>query len=191
MALPAQYRPHVAHKRVVVRSVSRSSIAAAVLAFVFAAMCGLCIATFGVQLTRVDGPSMEPTIDDQDCVFVDRLAYELGTAPSPGDIVTLYYPADPDRVFVKRVIASGGQSVRITDGHVFVDGEPLRDDYVDAARRGHDNWGPQIVSDGYYFVMGDDRSDSSDSREWGFVPRRYVIGKVKFRLWPLRRLATF
>lgn len=190
MALPAHYQPHAVSKRIGARPAFTTSIAGAALAFVFAAMCGVFIETFGFQATRVDGASMEPTLDDRDCLLVDRLAYEFGT-PNPGDIVTLYYPADPDRVFVKRVIAGGGQSVRIIDGHVYVDGEPLRDDYVDAAFRSHDNWGPEIVSDGYYFVLGDDRSDSSDSREWGFVPRRYLIGKVKFRWWPLQHLAIF
>ena len=163
---------------------------ASALALVFSAMGLVLTATFLVQLTRVSGPSMQPTLQDQDCLLVNRLSYEFGT-PQSGDIVTLYYPADPDRVLIKRVIATEHQSVQIVNGRVFVDGAPLRDDYVGAAFRSHENWGPELVDDGYDFVMGDHRNDSSDSREWGFVPRKYLIGKVTLRLWPLGRFRIF
>jgi signal peptidase I len=148
------------------------------------------IATFGVQVERVDGFSMEPTLEDHDRLIVNRLVYELGD-PRPGDIVTLYYPLDPDTVLVKRVIAKDGDSVRIEEGRVFVNDEPLRDDYIDSAFRSHENWGPELISDGYYFVMGDHRNASSDSRDWGLVPRKYIIGKVKIRWWPLQRATIF
>jgi signal peptidase I len=167
-----------------------SPVGSGALALVFAAMCGVLVTTFLLQLTRVSGPSMEPTLESRDCLLVDRLAYEIGT-PQPGDIVTLYYPADPDRVFIKRVIATEHQSVQIVAGRVFVDGAPVPDDYVVSAFRSHDNWGPERVDDGYYFVMGDHRNDSSDSREWGFVPRRYLIGKVSLRWWPLQHFRIF
>jgi signal peptidase I len=148
------------------------------------------IGTFGIQLARVDGLSMAPTLEDHDGLIVDRLVYELGT-PRPGDIVTLYYPVDPDRMFVKRVIGKEGDSVRIVDGRVYVNDVPLRDDYVDASFRSYENWGPEVISDGYYFVLGDHRNDSLDSRAWGLVPRKYIIGKVKIRWWPLRHLTIF
>jgi len=160
------------------------------LALVFAAMLGVLVTTFLLQVTRVNGPSMEPTLENHDCLLVDRLSYEFGM-PQPGDIVTLYYPADPDRVFIKRVIATEHQSVQIVNGRVSVDGVTVRDDYVESAFRSHENWGPERVDDGYYFVMGDHRNDSSDSREWGFVPRRYVIGKVTLRWWPLQHFRIF
>jgi signal peptidase I len=167
-----------------------TQLRAGALALVFSTMCGLLVATFLIQVTRVSGASMEPTLEDRDCLLVDRLPYEVGT-PQPGDIVTLFYPANPDRVFIKRVIASEHQSVQIVNGHVFVDGVSQHDDYVDAAFRSHENWGPELVDDGYYFVLGDHRNASSDSREWGFVPRKYVIGKVALRWWPLWRLRMF
>jgi signal peptidase I len=165
-------------------------LTAGTLAVVFLAMCTVLTATFVIQLMRVNGASMQPTLDDHDYLVVDRLSYELGT-PRPGDIVTLYYPFDPDRVFVKRVIAVDGQSVQIVDGRVYVDGAPVNDDYIDPAYRSHDNWGPELVDEGYCFVLGDHRNESYDSREWGFVPRRYVIGKVTLRWWPLWHLTLF
>jgi signal peptidase I len=133
---------------------------------------------------------MAPTLEDHDRLIVDRLVYELGT-PRPGDIVTLYYPVDPDKVFVKRVIAQEGDSVRIVGGRVSVNDVPLREDYVDAAFRSYEDWGPEVISDGYYFVMGDHRNGSMDSRDWGLVPRKYIIGKVKIRWWPLQHVAAF
>jgi signal peptidase I len=167
-----------------------AAITGGALAVVFLAMCVLFAATFVIQLRRVDGASMQPTLNDHDFLVVDELAYEIGT-PQPGDIVTLYYPFDPDRVFIKRVIAVDGQSVQIVDGRVFVDGSRVQDDYISPAFRSHDNWGPELVSSGHCFVLGDHRNMSSDSREWGLVPRKYVIGKVTLRWWPLAHLTLF
>jgi signal peptidase I len=132
---------------------------------------------FLFQRARIQGLAMEPTLADQDRVFVNKLAYRLG-APKRGDIVMLYYPLDPERTFVKRVIAREGDTVRIIDGRVSVNDMPLPDDYVPEGFRSHDDWGPQIVPQGYYFVMGDHRNNSSDSRHWGPVPKRYIVGKI-------------
>jgi signal peptidase I len=167
-----------------------ASIAGDLHTLVSAAMGVALIAAFGVQVERVDGFSMEPTLENHDRVIVNRLVYELGE-PRPDDIVTLYHPLNPDTVLVKRVIAKEGDWVRIVRGHVFVNDEPLRDDYIDGAFRGHENWGPERVSDGYYFVMGDHRNASSDSRDWGLVPRKYIIGKVTIRWWPLQHARIF
>jgi signal peptidase I len=165
-------------------------ILAGLQTLVSAAVYATLIVTFGVQVARVDGLSMAPTLEDHDRLIVNKLVYELGD-PRPGDIVMLYYPLNPDKMFVKRVIAREGDTVRIVDGRVYVNDVPLHDDYVPAEFRSHDDWGPQVIQQGYYFVMGDHRNNSSDSRHWGPVPKKYIVGKVKVRWWPLQDARIF
>src|SRR5271169_5169892 len=155
-----------------------------------AAMYATLIVTFGFQVARVDGLSMAPTLEDRDRLIVNKLVYEVGV-PRPGDIVMLYYPLNPEKMFVKRVIAKEGDMVRIVDGHVYVNDAQLHDDYVPEEFRSHDDWGPTMVQQGYYFVMGDHRNNSSDSRHWGPVPKKYIVGKVKVRWWPIQDARIF
>jgi signal peptidase I len=142
------------------------------------------IVTFGFQVARVEGSSMQPTLENNDRLIVNKLAYRIGD-PKIGDIVMLYSPLEPDKALVKRVIAQAGDRVRIVDGRVYRNDVRLDDGFVAAQFRSHDDWGPQIVPEGYYFVMGDHRNNSSDSRSWGYVPKRYITGKVQLRWWPL------
>ena len=155
-----------------------------------AAVYATLIVTFGFQVARVDGLSMAPTLEDHDRLIVNKLVYELGD-PRPGDIVMLYYPRNPDKMFVKRVIAKEGDVVRIVNGFVFVNDVQLHDDYVPDEFRSHDDLGPEVVNPGYYFVMGDHRNNSSDSRNWGQVPKKYIVGKVKIRWWPIQDARIF
>jgi signal peptidase I len=155
-----------------------------------AAVYATLIVTFGFQVARVEGQSMAPTLADQDRLIVNKLAYRIGT-PGVGDIVMLYYPNNPEKSFVKRIIAEEGDQVRIVDGRVYRNDVPMDDTFVPAEYRSHDDWGPQVVPEGYYFVMGDHRNNSSDSRHWGWVPKKYVIGKVQLRWWPLPEARLF
>jgi signal peptidase I len=155
-----------------------------------AAVYATLIVTFGFQVARVEGQSMAPTLADQDRLIVNKLAYRIGT-PQVGDIVMLYYPLNPDKSFVKRVIAEEGDQIRIVDGRVYRNDVPIHDDYVPTEFRSHDDYGPQVVPQGYYFVMGDHRNNSSDSRHWGFVPKKYIIGKVQLRWWPIPHALVF
>jgi signal peptidase I len=155
-----------------------------------AAVYAILIVTFGFQVARVEGQSMAPTLEDQDRLIVNKLVYRIGE-PRRGDIVMLYYPLNPDKSFVKRVIAEEADIVRIVDGRVYVNDVPLRDDYVPPQYRSHDEWGPQVIPEGYYFVMGDHRNNSSDSRHWGMVPKKYIIGKVQLRWWPVPTARVF
>lgn len=155
-----------------------------------AAVYATLIVTFGFQVARVEGQSMAPTLADQDRLIVNKLAYRIGE-PQIGDIVMLYYPLNPTKSFVKRVIAEEGDQVRIVDGRVYRNEVPINDEYVPQEYRSHDDWGPEVIPEGYYFVMGDHRNNSSDSRHWRFVPKKYIIGKVQLRWWPIPHAKIF
>jgi signal peptidase I len=155
-----------------------------------AAVYATLIVTFGFQVARVEGMSMAPTLQDQDRLIVNKLAYRIGD-PKVGDIVMLYYPLKPEKSFVKRIIAEEGDQVRIVGGRVFRNDVPLDDSFVPQEYRSYDDWGPQVIPEGYYFVMGDHRNNSSDSRHWGFVPKKYIIGKVQLRWWPMGHARVF
>ena len=127
---------------------------------------------------------MAPTIRDQDRLIVNRFAYSK-TAPQRGDIVMMLFPKDVSKKFVKRVVGQPGDRVEVREGRVFLNGALYDDSYVWPAFRSGDDWGPESVPDGYFFVMGDRRNNSSDSRHWGFVPGRFIIGKVTLRWWPV------
>lgn len=155
-----------------------------------AALYATLIITFVFQVARVEGRSMAPTLEDHDRLIINKFAYRID-APHLGDIVMLYYPSDPSQSFVKRLIAGEGDQVRIVDGKVYRNGVLLDDSFVPASYRSHDDWGPEVVPEGYYFVMGDHRNASSDSRHWRYVPKKYVVGKVQVRWWPPRHLRLF
>ena len=155
-----------------------------------AAVYATLIVTFGFQVARVEGQSMAPTLADQDRLIVNKLAYRIDE-PKVGDIVMLYYPLNPEKSFVKRVVAAENDQVRVVDGRVYRNDVPMDDSFVPTEYRSHDDWGPQVVPEGYYFVMGDHRNNSSDSRHWGFVPKKYIIGRVQLRWWPLPEARLF
>jgi len=148
------------------------------------------IVTFVFQTARVDGMSMQPTLQNNDRLIVNKLAYRIGD-PKIGDIVMFYSPLEPEKALVKRVIAQAGDRVRIVDGRVFRNDVPVDDSFVAQEYRSHDDWGPQIVPEGYYFVLGDHRNNSYDSRQWGYVPKKYIAGKVQVRWWPMSHSHLF
>jgi signal peptidase I len=162
----------------------------------FGAMAVL-ITTFIVQPVRVEGTSMLPQLHDGERVLVNKFLYSLdgwptqdlsiGRAVQRGDVVVFYYPNDPSTRYVKRVIGVPGDSVRIDrDGRVYVNGGMLDEPYLSGE---YTQWpismASTTVSDHYYFVLGDNRDNSSDSRSWGLVPEKYICGEAVFRFWPL------
>ena len=155
-----------------------------------AAVYATLLITFVGQVARVDGQSMEPTLENQDRLIINKLAYQLH-APQVGDIVMLLWPTDPSKTFVKRIVAGPGDTIRSVDGHLYRNEIPVTDDYVPISYRMHDTWPPRTLEQGYYFVMGDHRNNSSDSRDWGQVPVKYILGKVQIRWWPLNHATIF
>jgi signal peptidase I len=155
-----------------------------------AAVYATLIVTFGFQVARVEGQSMAPTLEDQDRLIVNKLAYLLDS-PKVGDVVMLIFPKDPTKSFVKRIVAEPLDTVRIVEGKVYVNDELRPDEFIPDEYRGSDDLPTEVVSEGYYFVMGDHRNNSSDSRHWGFVPKKYILGRVQLRWWPFSHAKVF
>ncbi len=148
------------------------------------------IVTFIGQVARVDGYSMQPTLQHEDRLIVNKLAYELH-APAVGDVVMLLSPDQPLDALVKRVVAGPGDRVEASDGQVFVNGVAVDQSFVAPEFRSFDTWGPTTVPSAHYFVMGDHRNNSRDSRAFHFVPQKYILGKVEARWWPVSRARRF
>lgn len=129
---------------------------------------------------RVDGSSMEPTLHSGQLVLVNRLAYKIGE-PTYGDIVVFYYPRDPDQEYIKRLIGLPGDHISVQNGQVSVNDIPLNEPYIAAAPMYAGEWD---VPQNQYFVLGDNRNNSSDSHQWGMVPVDFVIGKALAVYWP-------
>jgi signal peptidase I len=131
----------------------------------------------------VDGQSMEPNLHTGQFLIVSRLAYRFGT-PQRGDIIVFDFPGDPSDDYVKRIIGLPGDEVVLQDGKVFINGNPIEEPYIPADQMTMPSQGRWIVPEGSYFVLGDNRSHSSDSRSWGMLPTDKIIGKAWISYWP-------
>ena len=138
------------------------------------------------NFSEVRGGSMMPGIQDQDRILVDHVSY-LFAKPERGDIVVLRYPIDPSLDYVKRVVGLPGDHVQIYEGYVWVNDVLVEEPYVAPEANDLFAYVDTIVEPDSYFVLGDNRIRSSDSREFGQVPHEYLRGKVRVRLWPLQR----
>jgi signal peptidase I len=152
------------------------------LAFLFAVL----IVVFVIQPVKVEGTSMQPRLVDQERIFVNRFIYRFSEIHR-GDIVVFWYPRDRSKSFIKRVMGVPGDGVEIRRGSVYINGRKLDEPYLDPQFCDHDSLGRRIVPPDHYFVLGDHRSSSNDSRNWGFVPRELIYGKAVFRYWPISR----
>jgi signal peptidase I len=141
------------------------------------------IITFLYQPVRVEGTSMQPELRDQDRLFINKFAYRFESI-SRGDVVVFHYPRDPEKSYIKRVIGLPGDSLRIDDGRVYVNGQRIDESYVPKRYRDARSMPEIVVPQGEYFVMGDHRSISSDSRDFGPVDRDLIYGKAAFIYWP-------
>jgi len=167
-----------------------------------------------IQNFRVEGLSMDPALKDGEMVIVNKLLYfridvkrlaglvpfwdvkdkrsfSLFHEPHRGEVVVFNWPVDPERQLVKRVIGVPGDTVEIRSGAVYVTGTPLSEPYIASLHGIRENIGPVEVSEGYYFVMGDNRLHSNDSRDWGLVARDDIVGKIWLVYWPMARVTIF
>lgn len=133
---------------------------------------------------RIEGSSMMPTMQEGEYVLINKLAYYLED-PKRGDIIVLHYPRDPSRDFIKRVIGVPGDTVDIENGQVTVNGQIIDEPYINSAPSYNGNW---TVPDDQYFVLGDNRNNSSDSHTWGFLPRDHIVGKGWVVYWPVDQM---
>jgi signal peptidase I len=136
------------------------------------------------QPVQVEGTSMLPLLKNHERIVVNKIAYHVESIHR-GDIIVFHYPLDPAESFIKRVIGLPGDWVSIRDGQVYVNGRRLKEPYVMPAYLDEETYSPVHVAPGHYYVLGDHRDFSSDSRTWGTVARKYIYGKAVFAYWPL------
>ena len=148
-----------------------------------AAVYATLIVTFGFQVARVEGRSMEPALQDHDRLVVNKFAYRMHD-PEVRDIVMILHPHNPSQTLVKRIVAAPGDTIAFRGGVVVRNGVAV-EEFIPADRRSHENQGPVVIPEGYYFVLGDHRNISLDSRAFGPVPKKYILGRVQVRWWPL------
>jgi signal peptidase I len=136
---------------------------------------------FAVQNFRIEGFSMEPNFHDGQFLLVNKIIYMFHPAER-GDVVIFRYPNNPNRDFIKRIIGLPGDRVEIVNGRVIINGETLKETYP--LNQGTYSYGPTTVGPGEYFVLGDNRNNSSDSHSWGLLPAKDIIGKAWVSYWP-------
>jgi len=145
------------------------------------------IIIFLYQPVKVEGTSMMPSLEDQERIFVNKFVYRWEPIER-GDVVVFRYPRDPSKSFIKRVIALAGDHIEIEAGRVFVNGRLLQEDYVPRMYEDQRSYPEVIVPSGSYFLLGDHRSLSNDSRDFGPVDQAFIYGKAVFGYWPVDKM---
>lgn len=145
------------------------------------------IIIFLYQPVKVEGTSMMPGLEDQERIFVNKFVYHW-EAIQRGDIIVFRYPRDTSKSYIKRVIGIAGDRIRIENGQVYVNGEPLEEDYVPTDYADARSYAEIVVPANSFFVLGDHRTMSNDSRDFGTVNDRYIYGKAVFGYWPMEKL---
>ncbi len=142
--------------------------------------------TFVAQAFRVQGTSMLPLLEDGERIIVNKFIYRFQPIDR-GDVVVFWYPKDPSVSFIKRVVGVPGDMVELRSGLLYVNGRRIDEQYLRPQFNDGETHTPVEVSKGYYYVLGDHRNSSNDSRNWGEVPEKYIYGKAFFRFWPLSK----
>jgi len=156
----------------------------------FAVGTAIMIVVFLYQPVKVEGTSMLPELRDQERIFVNKFVYRIEEI-NRKDIVVFWYPKDPSKSYIKRVIGMPGDTVEVKEGMVYVNHKSLNEPYIDPRFIDRSkSYAPVFVEPGHYYVLGDHRNQSNDSRMWGLVPEKYIYGKAVFRYWPMAKIGT-
>jgi signal peptidase I len=140
---------------------------------------------------KVEGTSMMPSLFDQERLFINQFTYKFKLGDiRRGDTVVFWYPEDTTKSYIKRVIGLPGDVIEVDDGYVWLNGKKLEESYVPSEYRDDRSYPRRVVPADEYFVLGDHRVSSNDSRAWGFVPRNYIYGKAVFVFWPPEKIGT-
>jgi len=155
------------------------------------ALIAVLVILFLYRPVKVEGTSMMPSLYDQERLFINQFSYKFGLGDiKRGDTVVFWYPEDTTKSYIKRVIGLPGDTIAVDDGYVIVNGKKLVENYVPREYRDDRSYSPRVVPPDEYFVLGDHRVSSNDSRAWGFVPRSYIYGKAVFVFWPPEHVGT-
>jgi len=142
------------------------------------------IIVFLYQPVKVEGTSMAPLLSDQERIFINKFVYRFEPIDR-GNVVVFWYPLDRTKSFIKRVVGLPGETLEIESGRLYIDGKRVAEPYVPASFFDGSSYGPIHVAEDEYFVMGDHRDSSNDSRVFGPVPRKFIYGKAVFAYWPV------
>ena len=155
----------------------------------FSVLIAVILIVFIYQPVKVEGTSMMPTLVNEERIFINKFNHTFGIGNiERGDMVVFWYPNDLSKSYIKRVIGLPGDTIEIDRGQVIVNGSPLREDYVPPEYRDRTSYPVRLIPQDEYFVLGDHRSSSNDSRNWGYVDRKYIYGKAVFVYWPLDKM---
>jgi signal peptidase I len=155
----------------------------------FSVLLAIILIVFIYQPVKVEGTSMMPVLTDQERIFINKFTYRFGAGNiERGDLVVFFFPLDHTKSYIKRVIGLPGDTVQIDNGTVYVNGGRLNEPYVPEDYRDRQSLSAMMVPSEHYFVLGDHRSSSNDSRAWGTVDRKDIYGKAVFVYWPLDKM---
>ncbi|MEW6276759.1 MAG: signal peptidase I [Bacillota bacterium] len=165
---------------------SKSTAVEVIESIVIAVLLAALIRMFVLAPFYIPSGSMIPTLLEGDRIIVSKITYRLWE-PKRGDIVVFKYPRDPSRDYVKRLIGLGGETVALKNNHLYINGQEVSEKYLPPGLRFGD-YGPVRVPEGHYLMLGDNRNVSEDSRYWGPLPEKYIIGKALMIYWPPHRI---
>jgi signal peptidase I len=156
---------------------------------VLAILLSFIVIVFLYQPVQVEGTSMMPRLENHERIFINKFVYRFEPIER-GDIVVFWYPLDTSKSYIKRVVGLPGEWVKISDGRVYINGAPVEEPYVPPEYLDHQSYPVTYVEPDHYYVLGDHRESSNDSRAWGTVDRKFIYGKAVFVYWPFSQFGS-